>query len=200
MPAELGRQRAQAAAVALAPDEAFVVRRDELPVLQCEPAVGRVVQQRVVERPGALGVDLVHARDEPDPVLRGDLAEPVRRRPRHGDGLAREQPERGLRARIRPAGQRARPRRRRVRGDERLREDGELRACRGDLPGQLVQPVERALAVEDHRLRLHARDLHRSVHGARLSQSGAREGDKLVLDRRPGRHAPATRRRRRRAR
>ena len=76
-PISVGSAR-EAAAVALPPDQALVVGGHELPVLQREPPVGRVVQQRVVERAGTLGVDLVHSGDEPDPVFRRDLAEAVR--------------------------------------------------------------------------------------------------------------------------
>src|SRR2546422_437604 len=55
----------QAAAVPLSPDETLVVRRHELSVMECELAVRRVVEQRVVDRPGPFGLDLVHAGDGP---------------------------------------------------------------------------------------------------------------------------------------
>ena len=54
-PAERRLDRAQPAAVALAPDEPLVVRRHELAVVERQLAVGRVVEQRVVERPGRSG-------------------------------------------------------------------------------------------------------------------------------------------------
>ena len=56
----------QAAAVALTPDEALVVRRHKLAVVEREQAIGRVDEERVVDRPRSLRLDLVDAGDEPD--------------------------------------------------------------------------------------------------------------------------------------
>ena len=129
-PAERRRDRAQAVAVALAPDEALVVRRHELAVLARERAVGGVVEQRVVERRGPRGVDLGDAGDDPDAVLPRGGADPRLGLARDGDRLAGEQRERLGCARLGPARERLRPDRGRVRGDERLREDEQLRAAR----------------------------------------------------------------------
>ena len=163
--AELGRQRLQAAAVALAPDQALVVRRHELAVVKRERAVGGVVEQRVVQRAGPLGIDLVDAGDEPHAVLACDCAEPVGVGPRHGERLAREQRERRLRTRVAPAGEVPRPDRGRVRGHVRLREDDQIGAAPRGLRGQPLELVERSCAVEDDRLRLHARDGDPVAHG-----------------------------------
>src|SRR5262245_30962751 len=95
-PAEVRLDRAQALAVARAPDESLVVRRDELAVLERERAVGSVVEERVVERPGPLGVALGDACDEPGLVLVRDLPEPVRRLSGDLERLAREHRERLL--------------------------------------------------------------------------------------------------------
>ena len=75
--AERGGQSAQAVAVALAPDQALVVGRHELAVLQGERAVGGVVEQRVVDRRRPRRVDLVDARDDPDAVPLGRRGDPV---------------------------------------------------------------------------------------------------------------------------
>ena len=171
-PADAGRaglDRAQPAAVALAPDEPLVVRRHELAVVQRERAVGRVVEQRVVERAGPLGVDLVDAGDEPDAVLARDRAEPVARRARAPRPTRARAARRPPSRRVRPAGERLGPDRRRVRGDERLREDDELRARAGGLGGQRRELVERRLAVEHDRLGLDAGDVHGFPHVQVLS-------------------------------
>ena len=156
--------RAEPATVALTPDEPLVVRRDELAVVHGERSVGRVVEQRVVDRARLLGIDLVHAGDEPDAVFAGDLAEPALGIARHLERLAAQSSERLLRARIGPACERLRPARRRVRGHERLREDHELRAFARRLGGVRRELVDRPVAVQDHGLDLHARDANRFAH------------------------------------
>ena len=135
-PAEWRRDRAQALAVALSPDEALVVRRHELAVLQRERAVGSVVEERVVERRGARGVDLGDAGDDPDAVRSRGRADPRL-------GLARaRRPTRGRAARTprsrpaRPSPRAPWPRPRRGRRDERLGEDEQLRAVPGGLGGE----------------------------------------------------------------
>ena len=75
-PAEAGLDRVEAAAVALAPDEPLVVRRHELAVVEGELAGRRVVEERVVDRPGPLGLDLVDAGDDPDAELLRRRADP----------------------------------------------------------------------------------------------------------------------------
>ena len=125
-PPDRRRERAQAAAVSLAPDEPLVVRRDELAVVQRKPAVRPVVQKRVVERSRPLRVALVHAGDEPNLVLACNRAEAIRVRARHLDRLAGELRERALRARVGPPREELRPRGARIRRHERLGEDDEL--------------------------------------------------------------------------
>ena len=68
-PAEAGLDRLEAAAVALAPDEPLVVGGHELAVVERELAGRRVVEERVVDRPRPLGLDLVDAGDDPDAEL-----------------------------------------------------------------------------------------------------------------------------------
>ena len=60
--AERRLDRPQAPPVALPPDQPLVVRGHELAVVEREAALGVVVEQRVVERPRALRVDLGDAR------------------------------------------------------------------------------------------------------------------------------------------
>ena len=109
-PPQRSLDRAKALAVALTPHQPFVVGGNELPVVQREPAVRRVVQQGVVDRAGALRVDLVHTGDEPDAVLPGDGPEPLTVWPWDRDRLASEQCIRLLGARLVPARERIRPR------------------------------------------------------------------------------------------
>ena len=61
--ADAGLDRLQPAAVAGAPDEALVVGRHELPVLERETPVGPVVQERVVEGAWALGIGRASCRE-----------------------------------------------------------------------------------------------------------------------------------------
>jgi hypothetical protein len=143
-----------------------VVRRDELAVVERERALRVVVEERVVERPRPLRVDLGHAGHEPDAVLARDLAEAVGRRAGHLDRLLGETGEGRLRARVGPAREEPGPRRGRIGGDERLREDDELRARSGRLAGDLVQAREARLPVEDDGLDLSARDGDGTTHGA----------------------------------
>src|SRR5439155_11376175 len=72
-----------------------------------------------------------------------------------------------LRARVPPFRERLRPPRRRVHGHERLGEDDELRAVAGSLAGELLEPVECRLAIEDHGLGLNAGDFHGVLHPAK---------------------------------
>ena len=74
-PAETRLDRLEAAAVALAPDEPLVIGGHELAVMEGELAGRRVVEERVVDRPRPLGLDLVHARDDPDAELLRSLAD-----------------------------------------------------------------------------------------------------------------------------
>jgi hypothetical protein len=134
-----------------------------------QAAVGRVVEQRVVDRARALGIDLVDPRDEPHLVLPRDLAQAVAGRAGHRDGLAREERERLLGAGLRPAGERLRPGGRRVDGDEGLREDDELCPVRGRGRCRRRELVERALAVQHDRLDLTARHAHRAPHAEQSS-------------------------------
>ena len=157
-------ERAQPAPVALAPDQALVVRRHELPVVERELARGRVVEERVVDRARTGGVDLVDPGDEPDAVLAGDRAQSVGIGARHLERLSVQERERRLRARIRPAGERLRPRRGRIGGNERLREDDEPRARCGGLGRAFREPVERRSSIEDRGLDLAARDGQRLAH------------------------------------
>ena len=165
--------RSEPAAVTRSPDQALVVRRHQLAVVEREPAVRTVEEQRVVERPGPLWLDLGHAGHEPDPVLGGDAPEAVGGRTRNLDGLPGKEGERGLRAGIVPSGQRLRPDRGRISRNERLREGNEPGAGPGSLGSQLRQPVERRLAIQDHRLRLDAGDCHRAAHSSFLLKKGA---------------------------
>ena len=168
-PAERGRDRAEPAAVALPPDEALVVRRHELAVVQRELAGGREGQQRVVERrPGPLGVDLVDADDEPDAVLLRRRTHPVDVRAGDLNRLACQPCERLLGRGGRPARELLRPDRRGVCGYERLGQDDELRALAGRLAGEPLELGERRVAVEDRRLGLDAGDGDRVAHAASL--------------------------------
>ena len=192
-PSERRLERPQAAPVALAPDEPLVVRRHELAVVERELARRRPVEQRVVERSRPLRVGLVDADDEPDAVLARDRGEPVGVGARHLERLAVQERERLLRPRLGPAGERLRPRRGRVGGDEGLREDDELRAGGGRLRRPLGDPVDRAGAVEDRGLDLDAgggdalpsRPLQRCVaaRARRRDDQDRRDGVTAVDDR-----------------
>ena len=74
---EAGLDRVQPAAVALPPDQPLVVRGHELAVVERERAVGRVVEERVVDRARPLRLHLVHAGDEPDAELSRARGEPL---------------------------------------------------------------------------------------------------------------------------
>ena len=102
-PAEAGLDRPQAPPVALAPHEPLVVRGHELAVVERQAALGVVVEERVVERAGALRVDLGDAGDEPDAVLARDFPEPVGGGAGNLDGFLGEPGERGFGARDRPS-------------------------------------------------------------------------------------------------
>ena len=123
-----------------------------------------MIQERVVERPGTIGVALGDARDEPDLVLAGDVAEPVRRLAGDLERLACEHRESLLRAGFRPAREGARPDRGGIGGDERLRKDQQPGAVAGSLGGKPGELLNRGVPVQDDRLRLHARHGHRGAH------------------------------------
>jgi len=131
--------------------------------MERERAVGRVVEQRVVDRSGALGLDLVHAGDEPDTELARACGEALLGRRADGDEVLRDARERLLRAVVLPAGERLRPPRGRVDRHERLGKDDELRTLARSLGREPLELVERALAIEDDRLRLHAGVTARSM-------------------------------------
>src|SRR5207302_6489225 len=101
-------------------------------------AVRPVEQKRVVDRPA---VELVRADREPEAVRAGDLADPVGFRARNLERRAGELGPRRLR--VLPAGEEAHPAVGRVDGNERLREEDELRAFPGRLSGDLGDPVDR---------------------------------------------------------
>src|SRR5205085_3420743 len=70
------------------------------------------------------------------------------------------------RLRVAAAREVAHPAVRRVGGDECLGEEREPCPGRGALAGEPGELLDRRVAIQDHRLRLDARDLHRLVHGA----------------------------------
>jgi hypothetical protein len=154
----------------LAPDEPLVVRRHELAVLQSQGAVRRVVEQCVVERSRPLRVALGDAGHEPDLVLARDLGEPVGGLARNLERFPSEQGEGLLRARLLPPGQRARPDRRRIGRDERLRKDEQLGVVARGLGGQAAELLDRRVAVEDDWLGLEAGNGDRGPHGAIVAQ------------------------------
>src|SRR5918994_1093748 len=156
--------RPQPAAVARAPDQALVVGRHEFPVLEDEAPVWPVVQERVVDRAGALGVDLRDARDEPHAVRLRSLTETVGSRAWHCHGLLRDAGEGRLRALVGPTGEVLRPGRGRIDRDEGLGEDDELGALAGGLGGQPLELLQRRVAVENDRLGLHASGFDRALH------------------------------------
>ena len=129
-------------------------------MVEDERTLGVVAEERVVERPVVRRIDLGHADDDVHAARARGLSHAVGRVAGYLDGLTGEERERGLRLRIRPAGERLRPHRRRIGGDERLGEDDELRALRGGLGGSLGEPLDRGGTVEDDRLDLDACDLH----------------------------------------
>ncbi len=96
--------RAQAAAVSLAPDEPLVVRRHELAMLERELAVGAVVEKRVVERARAARArsrrPRSRARRRASRAISASRSPPG---PGNLDGLAREHGERRLRLSGRPS-------------------------------------------------------------------------------------------------
>ncbi len=163
-PPERRLDRPQAAAVSLAPDEALVVRRHQLAMLEGELAVRAVVEERVVERPGAVTLDLVHADDEPDAVRAGDLGQALAPGAGNLDRLAGQHGERRLASFVSPAGEELRPRRRRIRGHEHFREDDELGAGAGGLADQSLELVERRGLIEHDGLDLDARNVDRLTH------------------------------------
>ena len=143
-----------------------MVGRHELPVLERETPVGPVVQERVVEGAGALGIDLGDTRDEPHAVRLGGRAEAVGCRARHRNGLLRDAGEGRLRALVGPAGEVLRPGRGGIDRDEGFGEDDELGALTGSLGGQLLELLQRGVAVEDDRLGLDACGFDRAFHAA----------------------------------
>jgi hypothetical protein len=137
--------------------------------MQRELSLRGVVEERVVERARPLGVELVDADHQPDPVLARDRPEPVRVRARELERLAVQERERLLGARRTPAGQGFRPHRARVGRDERLREDDEVRSAGHRLRGPFGDAGEGARTIEDRRLDLDARRRDGLAHQA---QSG----------------------------
>jgi hypothetical protein len=133
-------------------------------VVEREASLGVVVEKRVVEGAGPLGVRLGHAGDEPDAVLGGYLSESVGGGPGHLDRLLREAREGRLGARVRPPGEVPCPDRRRVGGDEGLGEDHELSARARRLGGALGEALDGRLAVEHDRLDLGAGDRDGAAH------------------------------------
>ena len=73
--------------------------------------------------------------------------------------------------RVVPAGERPRPARRRVAGDERLGEDDELRACAAASAVSVGELVDRRLAVEDRPARPGRTRPSRGLHGGDFSQA-----------------------------
>src|SRR5207248_179594 len=163
-PAETGLDRTETATVALAPDQALMVRGHELAVVEGELAGRRVVEERVVDRPRPLWLYLVDAGDDPDPELLRRRSDAPLGRGADCDRLLREAGERLLRTGRLPAGEGLRPERRRIDRNECLWEDDELRAFAGNLGGHLLELVERRLTVEHDRLDLDARDLDWALH------------------------------------
>ena len=161
--------RLEPAAVAGAPDEALVVRRHELAVLQRQVAVGPVEEERVVEGARVRRVALGHAGHEPDLVLAGELAEPALGGAGYLDRLAGQQREGLLGALLGPAGKRLRPDRGRIGRDHGLREDDQARALGGGFGGRLAELLDRGVPVEDHRLDLGTGDGQALMHAPSLS-------------------------------
>ena len=109
-------------------------------------------------RPGPVVLALVDADHDVQPALAAHVGEAVDERPRHVDAVLPEPlPE------LVPAveGRRAaRPRVRRVEGDERLRQDRELGAAVRGLVEQGDRLLDGRLGIEDHRRRLDRGDAY----------------------------------------
>src|SRR5207248_3314677 len=73
--------------------------------------------------------------------------------------------------RIAAASKEAHPSIGRVDGNERLGEQGEARSLRRDIAGERLDLVDRRRAIQDDRLRLHARHGHGLVHRFELTRS-----------------------------
>jgi hypothetical protein len=167
---DLRVDRVQAVTVSLTPDQAFVIRRDELAVLEQKPSVCTVDEQRVVERPRPVRLDLRYTRREHDYVLARNVADPVGFWARDGDGLARDRREGCLRARRGPARQSLDPNRRGVYGYERLGKGDERRSVPSGFGGQAAQFLERRVPVEHNRLSL---DTGRGDRGPQVTRARA---------------------------
>ena len=165
-------------------------------MVERERAVGRVVEERVVDRPRPLGLDLVHAGDEPDPELARARAEALLGRRADRDRVLRDARERLLRAGVLPAGERLRPPRRRIDRHERLGEDDELGSVARGLGGETLELVERPLAIEDDRLRLDAGDRDGAIHTGSLVVARAEARAHACGDDRRDARGPALGRRR----
>jgi hypothetical protein len=138
----------QARAVALAPDEPLAAGRLQLAV-QVQQLAFRIEQrQRAVERAGYAGVALDYADGEKDRQLARRLRQAQRVGRGGGDGGVGVAAEEGaaLGGAVADGGAEGQPAR--IAGNERLREEDELRAMGGRLSRQGDHLLQRRLAVE----------------------------------------------------
>ena len=179
--ADVRRDRPQALFCPEPPHETLVVRRHQLAVVQCQRAVRREDEQRVVQRAAR---QLVRADCEPQVVRMRNRAEPPRVGAWHDDRLAGQQRERRLR--VAAAGKVTDPAVRRVDGDVRLRKERDPRTGGRHFGGKRFDLRNRRRTVEHHGLGLNARDRDGLVHRCELTRCRGRCGPPYPSRRRRG--------------